>query len=307
MALSNICKCELTLGAFGTPNCQSIMDVTKRLIFAPENKLSDGTKNQIDLTGSVYTQLMAQLTAGDILPTGEIKNIEDVRGDSTFQSFNDGSNLFVRQGVRKFTGYFPAVNSSIVKEFESIRGQKMGVYFVDKNGNLVGKTKDFTNLVPVSIDTNTFEAKLVKATDSEVQMIMITFEFKSFEKDGDLALIKADDIVNISLLDESEFKSPYRAYFENLIATQTTLTFDLVHYSGSALACPIVGIDDLGLISVKNVTTNADLILTGIAENSDGNYTVTFASQTTGNKLDVDFVADPTTLMIKTDSVQATI
>ena len=61
MALSNVCKCELTLGAFGTPNCQSIFDVTKRLIFAPESKISDGTKNLIDLTGSVATQLNTQL------------------------------------------------------------------------------------------------------------------------------------------------------------------------------------------------------------------------------------------------------
>ncbi len=306
MALSNVCKCELTLGAFGTPNCQSVFDVSKRLIFAPASKISDGTKNQIDVTGSIATQLNAQLLAGDILPTGEIKNVEDLRGDSTFQSFTDGSNLFVRQGVRKFTGYFPAVNSSIVNEFESIRGQKMGVYFVDKNGGLIGKTKDFTNLLPVSIDTNTFEAKLVKATDSEVQMIMITFEFKSYEKDGDLAMVKAQDIPTVDLLDESEFKSPYRAYFENLIATTTSLTFDLVHYSGSALACPILGVDDVAYISVKNVTTNAELVLTAITENSEGNYTVTFTAQTSGNKLEVDFVADAN-IMIKTDSVQTTI
>jgi hypothetical protein len=240
-----------------------------------------------------------------VLPTGEIKNVEDLRGDSTFQSFNDGSNLFVKQGIRKFVGYFPAVNSGLVKEFESVRGQKMGVMFVDKNGSLIGKSKDYADLLPISIDTNTFEAKLVKATDSEVQMVMITFEFKSFEKDGDLVLVKYEDLGK-DLLDETEFKAPYRGYIKNLSGIVTATTLDLVHYSGNGKSCAIEGATDTANWNIKNTTTGLSVVVTGVTDNGEGNYELTYAAQTVADVLEIDFVTDAD-FPVKTDSGKITL
>jgi len=293
--MSIACKCDLSLGAWGTPSCNTVFGVTKRLVFVP-NKKSNGSKFSINLTSStVWTDFQTDLANFDILPTSFIKDVEDVRGDDTFKSYNDGSAVFVRQGQRKFTGYFvgtEGATANLKAELETIRGSKMGVLFVDGNGSLVGKSANGDVMEAIQIDTNTFTTKLIKATDSDPQMLMISFEMAISEKDEQIAVIDYRDIT-INLLDTDLFKSPYRGYLKQFNANETAGSVAISFRAGTVANCPISDVE-IANLSLLNKTTGLPVTILTLTEDTpdSGLYSFTYASQTLLDKLELGFVAN---------------
>ena len=75
--------------------------------------------------------------------------------------------------------------------------QEFGVYIIDKNSNFRYKTDKATELKvqPIAVDQNSFEAKLVLATDTTSEMIMVSFDFASYELDEYIRYIAYDQSV----------------------------------------------------------------------------------------------------------------
>lgn len=208
-----VCKCEVGLGNTGLPNCIPIAGVTKKIILVNYYD-NDGVINSVDCSDTFNeAYFSAKTNDADTskrwYPLPEIKNVEDVKAESLFESFNDGSNLFIQEGTRTFNGVMPKQSPQFLGQLKSARCVAIGVYIIDKDGNLIGNGKTDGKLYPILVDNNTWNPVLMKGTDTTVQKIMLTFEYSRLERDEDLRMITSDeftfDLLNLQGVKDVNF------------------------------------------------------------------------------------------------------
>lgn len=281
----------------GYPGCLPIAKIAARLIFTPLFA-ADGTKNFIDLTATLdadyFTDRMQEYDSSDALVspysrwyiTPTLENVEDTRAETVFQTFNSGKKSKVRQGVRTFMGFivdgaaFEMLDK--VKEFSCAR---IGAYVVDTAGNLHGNGQDADKLYPIAIDKQSFDPQLVKATDAEVQMIQIMFDWGRLEDDRYLKMITADSLTAVDLL---EYDGLIDLYGETVGAIgQTSFTIDIHTSYGNAISpTPVTGLVAADF-ALYNVTDSSAVTISSLTESLtvEGRYTVSYASQTSADVL----------------------
>lgn len=287
------CNCDITLNNTGTPSCTPIMGVGVKPVMVPLTA-DDGTANVITIAS--YTGSQAEWDARTenvdrskryyALP--EFKNVEDVKGDTIFESFNDTSNLFVQEGTRTYTGVLPNQAPTLLGNLKDAKCTKFGLFIIDDCGNLIGNiSSDGLSLEPVPVDQNTWNPILVKSTDTTVQKIQLSFEFSRLTKDEDLRIIKASDS-EISLLGLDGLVD-LEASFATITATGAfaTVTYD----RGEAAQVPFTGAL-VGDWTLFNKTTQLVVAVATADEAPDGTYEVTYLAQTAADILQLSIIKD---------------
>jgi hypothetical protein len=287
------CNCDITLNNTGTPSCTPIMGVGVKPIMVPLTA-DDGTANVINI--SSYTGSQAEWDARTenldrskrYYPLPEFKNVEDVKGDTIFESFNDTSNLFVQEGTRTYTGILPNQAPTLLGNLKDAKCTKFGLFIIDDCGNLIGNiSSDGLSLEPVPVDQNTWNPILIKSTDTTVQKIQLSFEFSRLTKDEDLRIIKSTDS-QIALLD-LEGLVDLEASFANEATTgvEATVSYD----RGEAAKVAFTGVL-FGEWTLFNTDTQlAVTVLTG-PEAPAGTYTLTWAAEPSGDVLQLSLIKD---------------
>jgi len=287
------CNCENGLSNMGTPSCQSVQSVTKKLIYVPIRN-SAGVRNSIDITDVIdQAYLTARINDADETsrwyPAPYIENVEDTKGDSTFESLNSGSNIFIQEGPRTFTGVYIKQSTQFLGKLKSGRCVDFGVYMIDIDGNLTGSVStDGTLLYPVAVDKETFNPMLMKATDTTVAKIQVSFEFARTERDENLRSIAADaitaDLLGANgLLDAAITVS-------GITATSAVLT---IATSYGSFGSPIMVEGLLAAnISLYNVTDSLAVTTATLTETAEGVYTATFAAQVAAEVIRVSLAKD---------------
>lgn len=279
------CNCNSGLSNTGRPNCVPLQSVTSKLIMVPL-KANDGSLNYIDLSSPLPTwnDLINEADASKRwFPLPNFENVELPKADSQFEEANSGRMVFLRQGKRSFSGELWAEDSTptLLGKLQNNRCVDFGVYIVDVNGNLVG-SKVGTELYPIPVDNPSFNPTFVFATDSTTQKIMVTFDFDRLFDESTMYMITPTE-AEINFNDLTGLIDVTILY-TNL--NNTSITFDASLDYGTALN-PILFIgatsSDFDLI---NNTTSTGLMGT-VVENTDGNYTMTFTAQTTGDSLTI--------------------
>lgn len=201
MALE-ICVCGTGGGNLGTPSCFPIFDVTKQVILVEFNK-ADGSVNGIDLstlTSGVLDQAFLDARVKDVdprlrwYPTPEVKNIEDIRADDITEEFEDGTSVFIQEGPRAFNGVIVKGDPVLVGNLKKWRCLRIGAYFIDKSGNLIGKQDRPGFLDPILLQDESFSAGLVKGTDTTKQKARVSFIVSSLEDDANLNMVESSNI-----------------------------------------------------------------------------------------------------------------
>jgi hypothetical protein len=272
----------------GQPTCLGLLPaVPKKAILVPKFK-ADGTLNKIVLPATLnqaYFDALINHTdrTQRWYPLPKFVNPENTKAEAVYESFNDGSKKFVHDGVRTFKAKLPSISPAYVQVINSGRCAEMALYFVDKNGSLLGtQVEGDTSLYPFALNANTLNAMYDWTNDTTGSNIDFSFEFDTDMLDSDIAWIKASDTVSVNLLN---LEGLYDAY--KLVANtgQTTTTFSLFARNGNA----INGVPIKGLIitdfAFYNVTTSTAITLLTLVESTvtPGTYTATYASQTIGN------------------------
>lgn len=274
------CKCESGLSNTGRPNCVTIQSVTSKLILVPL-KDSTGTKNSLDLTATfteaTFTALANQADASKRwFPLPQFENVELAKADSTFEEAPSGRKVFIKQGKRSFAGQLWNETPQLLGKIQDNRCVDFGVYIVDVNGNLVG-TKIGTKLYPIPVDNESFEAKLMFATDAATQKIMVGFDFYRLFDESTMWLLTPNDTTD--LYDFNNIDGLLDVELTKVSASTTTLVLNgnLSYGTGKS------GIAVKGLLladfSLKNTATGATITLTSVTA-VDNVYTLNFASQT---------------------------
>ena len=276
------CKCDSGLSNTGTPNCVTLQSVTSKLILIPLED-STGAKNFLDLTTAptiaTITALINQTDATKRwFPLPVFEKVELPKADSTFEEAPSGRKLFIKQGKRSFSGEIWNGTNQLLGKIQDNRCVEFGVYIVDVNGNLIG-SKDGNKLYPIPVDNQSFDAKMMFATDTTVQKIMVAFDFYRLFDESTMWMVTADELQG----DFNAFEGLLDVNMSKSSSSVTTLVLDANLDYGTALN----PIKVLGLVSadftLKNSTTGVAITITSVVAGTGVNanrYTLTFASQT---------------------------
>ncbi len=288
------CKCDNTLSNTGFA-CTPIGKVAKKLLAMPLYA-NDGTKNGILFSSTInqafFTALINETDASKRLyPLPTLKDVENKRGDNKTKTFKDDSTVFMREGIKSFTGLITpldglgAVSPQLKKALDSIRCVQMGFFIVDIGNNLRGRiSDDGLSLEPIQVDEQSLNAMFMDATDDEPEMIQLKFNWNPLEKDGDLRMIVCAELGGVNLL-------ALRALL-NVCSIVTDIAEDgFVAKLYTDYGTPINPILAKGLVAADfalyNKTTEADVTIDDVTESPDGTYTFEFTAQNAGDELEL--------------------
>ena len=284
----SLCSCDVSLQNTGSPSCAPIMGVAANFILVPLIA-NDGTFNKIDpsatLNDAYFTALINEADDSKRwYPTGKLKNVTTDRADPILETFEDGSSVFIRDGIRNFTAMIIKGSFELAKQFNANRCSTFGIFIVDLDGNILGTTKSSDNyLYPIAVDAATFYAKPVFTTDTTIQKIMLQGQWDVLQKDDDLRMISASSISAANIVN---LKGLMNVYTTIVSTSTTTMVLDLYAKVGNIVTnYPIEGLvtadfvsSDTGSTSkMYNITDASDLTVSATESTTvDGRYTLTY-------------------------------
>jgi len=252
----------------------------------------EGELNTFDMTDTLdsdfFSSLINAVSPLDRwFPIMGIKNVENTRAESAFQTYTDGSKRWLSQGDRtfKFLIPSPAGNQILLGKIEQLRCNEIGMFITDKNKQLIGMGTDEA-FRGVRLNNESFEAILnFEVANTSAQGITVSFEFEKTEQDADLRVIAATEMdYDITLL-----RGLVDVNVEYSSISQTGVTITLSTDYGSLLnpvnVEGLVAGDFFSAIGgtasrLYNVTASANITIVTATEVSPGVYSLTFASQT---------------------------
>jgi hypothetical protein len=259
---------------------------------------NDGTFNKIDpsatLNDAYFTALINEADDSKRwYPTGKLKNVTTDRADPILETFEDGSSVFIRDGIRNFTAMIIKGSFELAKQFNANRCSTFGIFIVDLDGNILGTTKTGSDyLYPIAVDAATFYAKPVFTTDTTIQKIMLQGQWDVLQKDDDLRMISASSITAANIVN---LKGLMNVYTTIVSTSTTTMVLDLYAKVGNIVTnYPIEGLvtadfvsSDTGSTSkMYNITDASDVTVTAAESTTiDGRYTLTYTAQTVADVL----------------------
>jgi hypothetical protein len=212
------CKCDLGLSNTGTPNCITIQSVTSKLILVPLFN-NDGGYNSISLSGTTGINVNDKINEEDAskrwFPLGTFENVTMEKAESSFEEAPSGKKVFIKQGKRSFAGELWSTTPTLLGKIQDNRCVEFGVYIVDVNGNLIGLNQNQGNLRPIPVDNQSFDARLMFATDTTIQKIMVAFDFDRLVDESQLWMITPEDASNFNF-NSVEGLLDVRLYTENV-------------------------------------------------------------------------------------------
>jgi len=287
-----VCKCDVGLSNLGLPNCVPIAGVTKKIILLPYYD-NDGNINSVDCADAfdeAYFVAKANDTADKRWQvTPEVKNVDDVKGDSIFESFNDASNLLVQEGTRTFNGVMPQQSPAFLGQLKGARCVQLGVFIIDKNGALIGSGIVEGKLQPFRVDNNTWNATLVKGTDTTLQKVMLSFEYSRLELDENIRMITADSFT-FDLLNLQAVKDVNLTGLAVTLPSQIDFTAETIYGS----QCALVKVQGLGDPTLTDFVVTVDGVpdaILSVTEASAGVYTIGITSVLVGGEVVVVTIA----------------
>ena len=280
------CNCDGTLGNTGQPSGVGKFGIGRLILI--QKTFNNGVRNGIP-AGSTYDQAFidAYINATDdtkMFPVGNLKNVTAVREASTFETFGDGSQSFVRQGVKPFTAFIPDTETVYLGKIKQGGCEDLQIYLVDECGNIRGtESTDGLNLYGTKVQRNTWDPIYKERTDAETNGITLNFQFDINELDESLRMIASTEL---------DFNALALTGLVDVLSTVGAITaasvvIDLETCYGS-FDSPIKfsGYDIADFVLTNNTTIAPVTILTR-TESPDGNYTFTYAPQTAADELEL--------------------
>jgi len=193
-----------------------------------------------------------------------------------FWTANSGKSAFVREGFKTFQGFIINAPRELTGKLNADACQNFGFHFIDDSNQLVTKKgTDSTKCKPILIDSDTFRSKYVEATNDAPAMTMLSFQWKSTEKDADVKVVGGLDYTGGDLYGLLDADASYSAITTaGFTATITTTAY------GSPVEGLLLGDFSLaeitptpGVESILSATESAkgvyDIILTAPATSAD--------------------------------------
>lgn len=282
------CDCNYTIANTGI-GCNPIMKVEKKPWIMNKTK-ADGTLNYIDLSITLDDTYFSGLInnvdpLARLYPLPEIKNITDARDKPVVYAWKDSTEVFVRDGIRKYDAMFPpdVAGPQFTGILETLRCAKPCKFSVDADGTIWGRlSDDGTKLYPVEMDGQSVAAIFTKPTDTEPQMLGFSFNYHPSEKDCQLRGIAQSELSgSINPLD---YVGLMDVFVKVISCTVTKLVVKLYNSFGTPLNPEtvkglLVGAFALSKVASPYTATPTAVALTGTGaafSETSGTYSLTY-------------------------------
>lgn len=283
------CKCDVGLGNTGTPNCQPIATVAKKLIVVPTYD-STGAKNSITIGDTLdEAYLTAKINAANAadrwFPLPVMENVTQERADSITETSGSGKIAFIREGSRSFFGEMWKQSPTFLGKLKEARCTDISVYVVDADGNVLGSCPSADGkMYPIQVDKDSWDVKMASATDSTVQKVTLGFNWSDNERDEYVSMITEDDYT----FDILNSKGLLDVTSTNSAITTTGFTVTLATaYGSKANPVKVKGllIGDFALAELS--PTPGSITITSVTESADGVYDFVIPAATSADVLEL--------------------
>lgn len=285
--MSQACACNVTLSNTGTPSCQPIQKVARKLILVPIQQ-ANGTLNRLTLgslpNAAAITALVNQADdKARWYPLPKMENITNERAEPIKQEFDSGNTIFIRDGVKTFKGEVVLQDSVFASKLDGLRCYQMGAYVVDADASLIGSHAVAGYLAPMKINMGTWTVETVDATDTTVAMVRLSFQWDNTLADGDIRKVLESDFGSgVDLLGLDGLIDIYGTA-SAISATAFTMKIE-TDYGSVENPVPVEGLV-LADFALANLTVPASITITSVTETSAGVYTFVIPSQTSAHVL----------------------
>lgn len=282
------------------PLCIKTQKVVKKIIFQ-QLTTNAGVLNYVDASTTLNLAWFNALKANvdksiRFYPTPEMKNVDTPKPEPKMEIWKDGSEFFVSELARKFSGIFPATPAMFKGALEAARcNNGLGVYLIDVEGNLIGLDPTVgttgtpgTKLYPIPINAQSVCAELVFGNDDNTQQIKLAFQFPQKISDAQFSMIDGAafpdfDITSVSgLLNVNIVVTPTPTDTSAVLVI-TTPSPDL---SAPVAVTGLVAANFTGHTGVASKIYNsaaaADVTVSAVVESPAGTYTLTYISTAVG-------------------------
>jgi hypothetical protein len=276
------CNCKGRIGNTGYPGVKPF-GVTAGVYMMPIIA-NDGTRNGIDLTSSTLADdILAAINNPDpskrIYPFNNLRNVTHEEADPNFETADNGERFKTRNGIKTVTfeawnvneQYFGKVSDNCVN---------FGIFLVDVCGNIKGQLEGDV-LVPRPVNQYSFYAKYIDATSDTGAKVMFSMDYSLITSDADQWMIPASLINPYSAL---ELNGLIDVTFDITVDSDSQITFQANYEYGNAVErLPWRGAAAADF-DLYNQTGDSSVTILTLSESgaTPGQYTITFAAQTTG-------------------------
>ena len=272
------CNCDvISLGNTGIPDCSLIADIAAFPLLDMAKDSAGAAKERLKTDLTVWANLEPLLNAVSpldrIYPIGKFENVEQNREDDVFWTANSGKTAFVREGFKTFQGFIINAPRELTGKLNADACQNFGFHFIDDSNQLVTKKgTDATKCKPILIDSDTFRSKYVEATNDAPAMTMLSFQWKSTEKDADVKVVGGLDYTGGDLYGLLDADAAYSA----ITTAGFTATITTTCYGG-----PVEGLL-LGDFSLAEITPTPGVeSILSATESSAGVYDIILTTPAT--------------------------
>lgn len=274
-----LCKCNLGLLNTGLAACapSQLPQVFKKLGLI-NLVANDGTVNRTQASNvNNLTWATALINNADVskrlFVTPEFKNITTTKADAVFETFDDDSKFFVREGLREFKGGLPKCPPRYKTVLESARCNVMGTYFFDTVGNQVGLLKvdkfgvSDGYLYPIPFNTQSVYANVQFATDKTNTDLMVQFDFPTYIDDGLFGMITANDFPDFNW---NTLQGMITAIMSQQAAHRSTTTFSVQINTLDGGIDSIIAVPGLvkANFTLYDITSAAAIVITSTTEDA---------------------------------------
>ena len=291
MSCNTFCGCNGTIRNTGVPNSQLKIEDGTGIIVVPL-VADDGTENVIrrsDTLNQAYFQ--AKVTHPDPskrwYPIGNFTNVTNERAESSFETFSDNSRSRTVKGLRTFTGWLLNYAPAFAAAIESLRCQKIGIFYYDDCGEPTGEfcmdMSDPQNdkFKPVPVNESSIDSLVILQSDAAAGKVQMQFDFSQLAQDKNLRKLTSEEMGGANLLE-----------LDGLIPTKTAISAES---STGFTAAITVDYDKwetdvvTGLVladfALFNETQNTAVTITSVTEAPKGTYTFVIPSQASADEL----------------------
>lgn len=295
--MAELCSCNTQGGNTGLPSCYPIFGVTKQPIFVNYHK-DDGTINGIKLSDLTDGKLDSTYLDSKVkalnpkdrwYPTPELKNIVDEREDDRTEDFEDTTSVYIGQGERNFEGMIVKGDPVLMGNLKSWRCKKVGVFYVDNKGNLIGNFTRDGYLDPVLVQDESLSIGFMKGTDTTVQKVRVRFSVSALMDDADLRMIEAVDIT-ANLLGVNGLVTAVASTPTNVSTTGFTAQIN-TNFGGLTSKIPAEGLDESNFYVYNETQSQEETVTVVESTTVDGEYSFVYGTPVTaGDQLTVSNV-----------------
>jgi len=285
------CKCDVGLGNTGTPSCQPIATVAKKLIVVPTYD-STGVKNSITIGDTLNdAYLLAKINATDSsqrwFPLPLMENVTQERAETITEVSGSGAIARIREGIRTFSGEMWKQSPTFLGKLKAAQCVDISVFVIDTDGNILGSCPSADGKIyPIAVDKNSWDAQMAFGTDSTVQKVVLSFQWSDNERDEYISMLTEDDytfdVLNAKgLLDvTAEYSAISTTAFTATLSTAYGSKANLVKVKGLVLG-------DFALAELS--PTPGAVTITSVTESADGVYVVDYSGdpQTSADVLEL--------------------